>query len=365
MQSEKYRHLNDYKLIAMPNNIQVHIAEPCHENWNNMSKAEQGRFCQSCQKTVTDFTLMSDREILAQLSGKSDSTCGRFTNDQLNRALQIEHSPKRSWAYFWNMAIATVLTTGSGYAQTNKGYTQGDTVMIAPPVPISLAHLSIIKGKVVDAKTNQPVPYASVYIKGTQSGTVTDSTGRFKLRVQYDNAPLVVQVSYIGYEVAEFLYTGSANEVTYYLEASKSELLGEVVVCARPAPPTAITQGLTAVVMGGIGMKIDVPSTEKVLRRIVDWTHDYAKKKPIKVFPNPVSPGKDINVSFNIPESGKYSLDIIDNDGKIIYRESIAVQTKDQSSSVPTSASWSRGIYWVRVSDPRTKKVYNAKLVVQ
>jgi len=48
----------------MPKAIQLNIPKPCHENWNAMSPKEQGRYCGSCQKTVVDFSVMSDKEIV-------------------------------------------------------------------------------------------------------------------------------------------------------------------------------------------------------------------------------------------------------------------------------------------------------------
>jgi hypothetical protein len=83
-----------------------------------MTSAEQGRFCQSCQKTVTDFSMMSDKEILNHLSKRDMDICGRFSNDQLNRSLIEGRKNMFSLAYVWNLVIAGFMTTGYANAQS-------------------------------------------------------------------------------------------------------------------------------------------------------------------------------------------------------------------------------------------------------
>ncbi|MEZ4805732.1 MAG: hypothetical protein R2852_09685 [Bacteroidia bacterium] len=63
--------------------IQVHLTNPCHENWNAMTEVKNGKFCASCSKTVVDFTLMSDQQILDFLALNAGNSCGHFKPDQL------------------------------------------------------------------------------------------------------------------------------------------------------------------------------------------------------------------------------------------------------------------------------------------
>ena len=35
--------------------FKLNIAEPCREDWQNMTPNNLGRHCQNCQKTVVDF----------------------------------------------------------------------------------------------------------------------------------------------------------------------------------------------------------------------------------------------------------------------------------------------------------------------
>jgi hypothetical protein len=66
--------------------FKITIPKPCHEDWNIMTPSEQGRHCNACCKTVTDFTAMSDEAVQQYFSkNKNEKLCGRFKNEQLSR----------------------------------------------------------------------------------------------------------------------------------------------------------------------------------------------------------------------------------------------------------------------------------------
>ena len=88
----------------MINKIQISILKPCGENWQNMTLAEKGKFCASCQKKVIDFTSSSDREIVKYYNQNS-KVCGRFTTEQLNRNLVL---PKEKGS-IWMIAASSIL----------------------------------------------------------------------------------------------------------------------------------------------------------------------------------------------------------------------------------------------------------------
>ncbi|RPD49792.1 hypothetical protein DNI29_03070 [Hymenobacter sediminis] len=56
-----------------------------------------------------------------------------------------------------------------------------------------------LSGTVLDRKTGQPIPFATVAIPARSAGTITDAQGRFRLQARLGE---VVQVSSIGYEPA-------------------------------------------------------------------------------------------------------------------------------------------------------------------
>ena len=83
-----------------------------------------------------------------------------------------------------------------------------------------------IKGKVSD-HNGQPVIGASVIVKGTQNGSITDENGNFALNV---NPSDVLEISYLGFET-QYVPVDGKTSITIILEEDK-KLLDEVVVVA-------------------------------------------------------------------------------------------------------------------------------------
>lgn len=84
----------------------------------------------------------------------------------------------------------------------------------------------IINGKVTDAATNEPVPGASVTVKGTLTGTATDMEGNYSIEVAGENPVLVF--SFIGYMELEIPLNGQT--VINAAMAPEVESLNQVVV---------------------------------------------------------------------------------------------------------------------------------------
>src|SRR4051812_10475679 len=86
--------------------LQISIPEPCHENWQNMTPSDQGRFCNACAKTVVDFSMMSDHEVLSYFSTVSnEKVCGRALSTQLHREIKMPREPKKKLFWYWNYIV--------------------------------------------------------------------------------------------------------------------------------------------------------------------------------------------------------------------------------------------------------------------
>ena len=85
-----------------------------------------------------------------------------------------------------------------------------------------------ITGTVVD-ETNQPLPGASVLVKGTTNGTSTDFDGKFTLEAKAGSGAIVV--SFIGYSSKEVVFSASKNKITVQLLEDTGSL-DEIIITA-------------------------------------------------------------------------------------------------------------------------------------
>ncbi|MGV8093174.1 MAG: TonB-dependent receptor [Mangrovibacterium sp.] len=85
----------------------------------------------------------------------------------------------------------------------------------------------LVSGRVVDAKTNEPLIGATVWVKESTVGTITDVEGNFTIKVDNENA--ILAASFIGYNGKEERI-GSRSTMNFALQPSDEELEEVVVV---------------------------------------------------------------------------------------------------------------------------------------
>ncbi|MDW7694694.1 carboxypeptidase-like regulatory domain-containing protein [Flammeovirgaceae bacterium SG7u.111] len=89
-----------------------------------------------------------------------------------------------------------------------------------------------ITGKILNKKTKEPIPFASIYLKNTSNGTRSNSEGVFVFHIPKNLHNVNVVVSSIGYNAVERLPSVFEKENVIYLEESVLEL-NEVVISAE------------------------------------------------------------------------------------------------------------------------------------
>ena len=88
----------------------------------------------------------------------------------------------------------------------------------------------LYKGKVVDDRTSEPLVGATVKVKGSTIGTITDIDGNFALDIPDNISPIVFEVSYMGYASKEAAHAKTTG-FTIRL-AEDSQTLEEVQIIA-------------------------------------------------------------------------------------------------------------------------------------
>jgi hypothetical protein len=161
----------------------ISIPEPCSENWDRMTPAEQGRFCGACQRTITDFSGMDDAELLRYFA-KHKHFCGRFTAGQLDRPLQPELPRPAYWVVPIYKKIAAGLLLMA--ASFDRSWAQQKTITIQQPAAPKPANaFMVISGHLIDLESQKPLPGQSVWLRGADlnEAAITNKWGGFTFRV--------------------------------------------------------------------------------------------------------------------------------------------------------------------------------------
>lgn len=94
-------------------------------------------------------------------------------------------------------------------------------------IGVITSQTSAVSGVVISEEDGMPVLGASVLVKGTTIGTVTDTDGKFMLR-NLPSAQAVLQVSYIGMTTQEIVARPNMRIVL----KSDTKVVDEIVVVA-------------------------------------------------------------------------------------------------------------------------------------
>ena len=211
----------------------ISTPQPCTQNWADMVMAEQGRFCQNCQKTVIDFTRLSNEQILNVLSS-AGKVCGRFEDTQLkqlNAITAIETPVERfSWKKLGLAATFIGLVPFMKVEAKIKPPVEHQPIlskklMISPADTIK--QFRTITGSVKDT-LGEALSGVTIKISGTQFNTTSDINGNFRLSIPVSTG-LVARVSYIGFLNADFKIDQHVDNYLFVLRVAQSTM-GEVII---------------------------------------------------------------------------------------------------------------------------------------
>lgn len=353
----------------MAKNVQLKVDEPCSADWGQMRAEDQGRFCGSCQKTVVDFTLMTDQQMLDWLAAgpksfaskgatTGGSTCGRFTADQLNRQLLPARQPPR--LSLWQWVLAALLLSSEAKAQTrpakppivqlDSSATQDIIVggYVSEPTTRPTARRKLpdtLRGSIVDVNGGTAVPFATI-TAGTQH-FMADKDGFFSIPGSALSNRKELTINIIGYEaqVVEVSRYWHSDQRALILVKMVQTVLGKIEV---------------------VGVKTRRQTAEDILNDTLAAIKDTLglSKKTLAVYPNPVVRGGSVTLTLRLDEQGTYMAQLFNTAG--VLEETMEI-VPDQSSktvlmTIPPTAV--PGTYFIRLSNPALRKPYTQTLVV-
>ena len=93
---------------------------------------------------------------------------------------------------------------------------------------LSASAQDVLKGRVLDERTEEPIIGAAIQIKGTRNAAVTDINGQFSITLA-GQSPYTLVVTYTGYNQQDLEVYDASSAVDIYIREN-SRLLNEVVV---------------------------------------------------------------------------------------------------------------------------------------
>ncbi|WP_456315325.1 hypothetical protein [Pseudomonas shirazensis] len=197
----------------MKKKFTLEIASPCSENFDKMIPNTKGSFCDSCAKNVIDLSKKSNLEIARFVAeNKSQNICARIKSTQLEQ--EFEYNEISRIHNFKYAAIAATVLLASNVSAQEKEPIQTEIIAqeqsshIVGKIAVSTIaeeEVSIIvKGKIVDSKTNKPlneINYPNLNLTINNSPTpfkINAKTGEFSIPLKVlknSNSLLITVVS--------------------------------------------------------------------------------------------------------------------------------------------------------------------------
>jgi hypothetical protein len=323
----------------MAKQLQLTIPTPCHENWDNMTPVDKGKFCDSCQKQVVDFSNMSDRQVAEFFKKPSTgSVCGRFMNDQLDRTIEI---PKKRipWVkYFFQFALPAFLLSLKSSSVKAQGTVSIKKINKSEKCRKPLiGDTTILKEIVIVAKPSQ------VYAKSPYNSGLDRVNSLLANKLEGKVAGLVITV---------------VNKVP---DITANRDLSNPSVIATPLFEGSL--GGVVVVAGGVSVKRTRSKEKKSIPLLTQLFKDTASKL-FKIFPNPVPSGSNLSIEWKQTEEGYYTLQLLNQSGQSVHQQEIWIDAAARLLNIDIP-SIAKGSYFLSIANKKTGKKFTEKIVIQ
>ncbi|RFZ95321.1 hypothetical protein D0C36_07270 [Mucilaginibacter conchicola] len=198
----------------------IDIPEPCSVQWDNMQPMGEGRFCSNCSKTVIDFTMMPNNEIIEYLS-RHQRVCGKLYEYQLSRLNQSLLTDRRN-SSSWRKIIAAACIAGLVSVVNIKASAVVPTEQLTFHQKKSEEQATDsttikLKGRLIDKITCLPIEKAYVSTDKKGHPIKTNKHGEFALKAPRD-------ARYF------FVYRAKGKDLTGAYSISADSMFHELIV---------------------------------------------------------------------------------------------------------------------------------------
>ncbi|MDZ4665735.1 MAG: T9SS type A sorting domain-containing protein [Bacteroidota bacterium] len=336
-------------------NIVITIPEPCHEDWNKMLSNEKGlptgqagKFCNSCNKSVFDFSNKSDSEIKDILMAQKDQkVCGHFKKTQINRPLNIRidlsNLPKNmSVTKMFTIALFITFGTFLFSCTDNLGKSVGEISIEQNIKPETKEKHEDAKALVGQMLATMPPDTMSKTEKNEDT-----VEGRMEITTHYEThvaGGISIQHDYVIEKILPI----------------DSPIVDSPIV-ALPKPEEMIVG-----IMVYMPQEVDSVIPNKKLDSIVIEKKDDAETKDIKsdfiVYPNPTK--GEFTIKYDLRKRSDVLVDIVDING-VTLRTVVNIQAQHNGKyQVPVNLSdLPNGIYFVSLTNEGKRKTQ--KVILQ
>jgi len=346
----------------MRKKLHLHIPSPCHEEWADMKPVDDGRFCLSCQKSVVDFTLMSDAEIINFFKKPSTgSVCGRFQGDQLNRDIQLPRKSLPWIKYFFQFTLPAFLISMKADAQKGKPQIITEIVkdnqvlgkIAATALEEQSSDTVAINGRIEEEK-GIPIAGAHITVKGTNRGAASGVGGNFSIKIRKDTFPVVLIASSVGFQSVEKTIKIDETEFSRLSITMKlqPQLSGEVIIAG-----------------GYVSKKQKISKRDKITCEKSESTPLLTRLfkdilfKRFSIYPNPVKGGQFVTIENKNLIDNNYFVEIINLAGQAVHNEIVAINGKQGVYlKIPVLSA---GTYFLRLIGKGTGKIFSEKIIVE
>ncbi len=203
------------------------------------------------------FTIALFTMLLSMLSAQAQTLTLKVSDRPLREVLPLVEQ-QCDYHFFYNSNLpgldsrVTVNLTNTPLEQalrqlfngTGISYKMAENNVIVLSVEEKKSTARTVRGVVLDKSNNDPIIGASVVVKGTTQGTITDYDGNFSIEA---TSGQYLQVSYLGYQTYELRVTPNSDTYRVALTESTSQL-DEVVVVGYGAQKKVNLTGAVSVV---------------------------------------------------------------------------------------------------------------------